>query len=117
MGITGGIGALFAGHLQTAGRERRITAIGMVATAFAAWPVAAELGFGGLAIGLMLAGVMSGPIDVALLTLRQSRTDPQQLGRVMSISMSLNLAGFPLGSAVAGWQLRHRHRPPSSSPA
>jgi predicted MFS family arabinose efflux permease len=64
--------------------------------------VAAEFGFGGLAIGLMLAGVMSGPIDVALLTLRQRRTDPQQLGRVMSISMSLNLAGFPLGSALAG---------------
>jgi predicted MFS family arabinose efflux permease len=68
----------------------------------AAWPVAAEFGFGGLAIGLMLAGVMSGPIDVALLTLRQRRTDPQQLGRVLSISMSLNLAGFPLGSAIAG---------------
>jgi len=36
------------------------------------------------------------------LTLRQRRTDPRQLGRVLSISMSLNLAGFPLGSAVAG---------------
>lgn len=102
MGIAGGIGALFAGHIRTTGRERHIMAIGMVITALAAWPVAAEFGFGGLAIGLMLAGVMSGPIDVALLTLRQRRTDPQQLGRVMSISMSLNLAGFPLGSALAG---------------
>ncbi|MDH1270471.1 MFS transporter [Rhizobium pusense] len=102
MGIAGGIGALLAGHLRTTGRERHVMAIGMIITAFAAWPVAAEFGFGGLAIGLMLAGVMSGPIDVALLTLRQRRTDPQQLGRVMSISMSLNLAGFPLGSAIAG---------------
>ncbi len=102
MGIAGGIGALLAGHLRTTGRERHIMAIGMVITALAAWPVAAEFGFGGLAIGLMLAGVMSGPIDVAMLTLRQRRTDPQQLGRVMSISMSLNLAGFPLGSAIAG---------------
>ncbi len=102
MGIAGGISALLAGHLRTTGRERHIMAIGMVITALAAWPVAAEFGFGGLAIGLMLAGVMSGPIDVALLTLRQRRTDPQQLGRVMSISMSLNLAGFPLGSALAG---------------
>ena len=102
IGIAGGIGALLAGHLRTTGRERHIMAIGMVITALAAWPVAAEFGFGGLAIGLMLAGVMSGPIDVALLTLRQRRTDPQQLGRVMSISMSLNLAGFPLGSALAG---------------
>lgn len=102
MGLAGGIGALLAGHLRTAGRERHVMAIGMVVTALAAWPVAAEFGFGGLAIGLMLAGVMAGPIDVALLTLRQRRTDPQQLGRVMSISMSLNIAGFPLGSAIAG---------------
>nr|WP_275982810.1 MFS transporter [Ochrobactrum sp. BTU2] len=102
MGIAGGVGALLAGHLRTTGRERHIMAIGMVITALAAWPVAAEFGFGGLAIGLMLAGVMAGPIDVALLTLRQRRTDPQQLGRVMSISMSLNLSGFPLGSAIAG---------------
>ncbi|HVZ08310.1 MFS transporter [Rhodopila sp.] len=102
MGIAGGIGALSAGRLRTAGRERHVMAIGMVVTALAAWPVAAEFGLGGLAIGLMLAGVMSGPIDVALLTLRQRRTDTRQLGRVISISMSLNLAGFPLGSALAG---------------
>lgn len=102
MGVAGGVGALLAGHLRTTGRERHIMAVGMVLTALAAWPVAAEFGFGGLAIGLMLAGVVSGPIDVALLTLRQRRTDPHQLGRVLSISMSLNLAGFPLGSAVAG---------------
>lgn len=102
MGIAGGVGALFAGHLRTAGRERHIMAAGMIVTALAAWPVAAEFGFGGLAVGLMLAGIMSGPIDVALLTLRQRRTDPRQLGRVMSISMSLNVSGFPLGSALAG---------------
>ena len=77
-------------------------AAGMMLTALAAWPIAAEFGFGGLAVGLMLAGVVSGPIDVALLTLRQRRTDPRQLGRVLSISMSLNLAGFPLGAAAAG---------------
>jgi hypothetical protein len=58
----------------------------MVITALAAWPVAAESGYGRLAVGLILAGVVSGPIDVALLTLRQCRTDPQQLGRIMSIS-------------------------------
>ncbi|CEJ15890.1 enterobactin exporter EntS [bacterium YEK0313] len=102
MGVAGGIGALAAGHLSTTGRERPVMAIGMIVTALAAWPVAAEFGFGGLAIGLMLAGLVAGPIDVALLTLRQRRTDPSQLGRVMSISMSLNVAGFPLGSALAG---------------
>lgn len=102
MGITGGVGALFAGHMRITGRERRVMAAGMVVTAFAAWPVAAEFGFGGLILGLTLAGMVSGPISVAVLTLRQRRTEPQQLGRVMSISMSLNTAGFPLGSAIAG---------------
>ncbi|WP_244563611.1 MFS transporter [Ensifer aridi] len=102
VGIAGSVGALLAGHFRTTGRERHVMAAGMVVTAFAAWPIATEFGFGGLVIGLMLAGVTSGPIDVALLTLRQRRTDPQQLSRVMSISMSLNSAGFPLGSAIAG---------------
>lgn len=102
MGVAGGVGALLAGHLRTTGRERHVMAAGMVVTALAAWPVAAEFGFGGLAIGLMLAGLVAGPVDVALLTLRQRRTDPRQLGRVLSISMSLNAAGYPLGSALAG---------------
>ncbi len=102
MGLAGGIGALLAGHLRTAGRERPVMAIGMAVTALAAWPVAARFGLGGLVAGLMLTGLVAGPIDVALLTLRQRRTEPHQLGRILSISMSLNLAGFPLGSALAG---------------
>lgn len=56
--------------LRTTVRKRHIMAIGMLITALAAWPVAAGLGFGGPAISLMLAGVISGPIDLALLTLR-----------------------------------------------
>lgn len=101
MGLAGGVGALAAGHLRTAGRERPVMAAGMALTALAAWPVAA-FGVGGLVAGLMLVGLASGPIDVALLTLRHRRTDPRQLGRVLSISMSLNLAGTPVGSALAG---------------
>lgn len=102
MGIAGGAAALLAGHLRTAGRERPVMAAGMIVTALGVWPVAAVFGFGGLAVGLLLVGAASGPIDVALLTLRQRRTDPRQLGRVLSISLGLNMAGFPLGSAIAG---------------
>ena len=102
MGVAGGVGSLFAGHLRTEGREWAVMAVGMAVTALAAWPIAAHLGFGGLVLGLMLVGLVSGPIDVGVLTLRQRRTDPRQLGRVLAISMSLNLAGFPLGSAAAG---------------
>ncbi|KWC18206.1 MFS transporter [Burkholderia ubonensis] len=102
VGTAGGVGALLAGHLRTVDRECRIMAVGMAVTATAAWPVAGEFGLGGLVAALIVVGIASGPIDVALLTLRQRRTDPRQLGRVMSISMSLNVAGFPIGSAIAG---------------
>jgi MFS family permease len=102
LGLVGGIAALIAGHRRIAGREREVMAIGMLVTALAAWPIAAEFGLAGLAIGLMLVGAAAGPIDVGVLTLRQRRTDPAELGRVLSVSMSLNMSGGPLGSALAG---------------
>jgi MFS family permease len=101
-GIAGGLGALVAGQIRVAGRERRAMALGMLATGFATWPIAASFRLGGLVVGLMLVGAVSGPIDVAVLTLRQRRTDSAKLGRVMSVSISLNVAGAPLGSAIAG---------------
>lgn len=102
LGLVGGITALIAGHLRAAGRERRLMVLGMLATALAAWPVSAEFGLVGLTAGLMVVGGAAGPIDVGVLTLRQRRTDPAELGRVVSISMSLNMSGGPLGSALAG---------------
>lgn len=102
LGFVGGSAALIAGHLRVAGRERRLMAIGMLVTAAAAWPISATFGLAGLAVGLMLIGAAAGPIDVGVLTLRQRRTDPGELGRVLSVSMSLNLVGGPLGSALGG---------------
>ena len=102
LGLVGGIAALIAGHVRTAGRERCVMAIGMFVTALAAWPIAGEFGLIGLIVGLMLVGASAGPIDVGVLTLRQRRTDPAELGRVLSVSMSLNIAGEPIGSALGG---------------
>jgi hypothetical protein len=51
-----------------------------------------------LAAGLLVTGVR----DIAMFSLRQRAIDPAWLGRAMSISMSLNMLGFPLGSALAG---------------
>ena len=106
-GAAAGLGALIAGRLRTTRRERALMAIGMLVTALAVWPVAAEFGLGGLIAGLLLAGAIEGPVDVALLTLRQRRTDPSEFGRVLSVSMSLNVAGLPIGSAVAGLLIVH----------
>jgi predicted MFS family arabinose efflux permease len=102
LGLVGGVAALVAGHWRTAGRERGVIALGMLATALALWPFAACLGLAGLAFAMMLVGAAAGPIDVGVLTLRQRRTDPRELGRVLSVSMSLNMAGGPLGSALGG---------------
>ncbi len=102
-GIAGGIGALVAGHLRTMGRERGVMALGMIVTALACWPLAPAFGFIGLLLALIIMGAVSGPVDVGLLTLRQRRTDPAKLGRVLSVSMSLNVAGFPIGSALGGF--------------
>jgi hypothetical protein len=102
LGMVGGIAALVAGHRRTAGRERKVMAFGMLVTAAGAWPIGAEFGLIGLVSGMMLVGAAAGPVDVGVLTLRQRRTDAGELGRVLSISMSLNMAGGPLGSALAG---------------
>jgi hypothetical protein len=50
----------------------------------------------------LLAGLVAGPIDVGVLTLRQRCTDPADLGRVLAVSMSLNMSGFPIGTALGG---------------
>jgi hypothetical protein len=51
------------------------------------------------------AGLINGPLDIALFTLRQRRTDPAWMGRAFTISMNLNFAGFPIGAALAGVML------------
>ncbi|WP_206020728.1 MFS transporter [Roseococcus sp. SYP-B2431] len=105
IGVAGGLGALLMGRVRMAGRERLFIAGGMLAAGLAICPVASFFGLAGLVLGLMAVGALAGPIDVGLLTLRQRRTDPAELGRVLSVSMSLNFAGFPIGTAVAGWLL------------
>jgi predicted MFS family arabinose efflux permease len=101
-GVAGAAGALAAGRTVRPGREVATMALCMAATALAVWPLAALGGVAGLGLGLALTGLLAGPIDVSVLTLRQRRTDPALLGRVMAVSMSLNLAGFPIGAAMGG---------------
>ncbi len=106
-GLAGGLGALYAGHLRTVGRERLFIAIGTLATAVAIFPVSASFGLAGLAVGLVLVGFLEGPVDVGVLSLRQRRTDPAWLGRVLAVSMSFNMSGLPVGSAIGGILIVH----------
>jgi MFS family permease len=101
-GLTGGVGAVATGHMGAMNRERSIIVFGILGTAIAIYPVSASFGLAGLVSGLALVGFFSGPIDVGVLTLRQRRTDPAWLGRAIAVSMSLNLSGLPIGSALGG---------------
>jgi hypothetical protein len=101
-GVASGIGALISGHIGLFGREVRGMTIGMVVTALAVASAAAGSGLPVLAFALLLAGLMAGPIDVGVLTLRQRRTGPAHLGRVLAVSMSLNTSGLPIGTVLGG---------------
>ncbi len=101
-GIAGGIGALMAGRIRTQGRERAMLVWPMVgmtvaATALLVSPTLAVL-FGAMAVQ----GFLNGPLDVALFTLRQRRTDPAWMGRAFAVSMALNFSGYPVGAAIGG---------------
>jgi MFS family permease len=102
LGAAGLASALITGRLRTNGRERQLIVaailIGAVATALL--PLAGSLGVVFVAVALM--GCATGPFDVGLFTLRQRRTDPAWFGRAFAVSMSLNSAGNPIGSALAG---------------
>jgi MFS family permease len=101
-GLAGIPSALIFGRFNTDGRERLVMgvsdlvgglAVGMLAFAGNAWLVAAAM---------LLAGLSNGPFDVCMFSLRQRRTDPAWFGRAFAVSMGLNWAGQPLGSALSG---------------
>ena len=102
MGVTGGIGALAAGRWRIAGLERTILALGMAGYAFTAVFVLVSPTLAVIILTVALQGVINGPMDVALFTLRQRRTDPAWLGRAFAVSMSLNFLGYPIGAALGG---------------
>jgi MFS family permease len=101
-GIVGVATGLLAGRMDTRGREVRLFAAPMVGFV----PALAVLlipGLGPLVLSMAIMGVVNGPMDVAMFTLRQRRTDPAWMGRAFAISMAFNFAGFPVGAAIAGW--------------
>jgi hypothetical protein len=55
-----------------------------------------------LVLGVVLVGLGSSVMDVALFSLRQRVTDPAWFGRAFAVSMHLNYSGIPVGSALSG---------------
>lgn len=101
-GLSTVVAGVFAGRINTEGRERILVMVGMAIAAAGAVLLAVAGGAPALALGMILTGVSSAPIDLGLFALRQRRTDPAWFGRVIAISMSLNFLGYPIGSALAG---------------
>ena len=102
MGAGGLVAAVVAGRMSTLGRERQLIfgAILINCVAIAILPFAGSLAI--VAVAVVVLGVSTGPLDIALFTLRQRRTDPAWFGRAFAVSMSVNYIGSPIGSAVAG---------------
>ncbi len=60
------------------------------------------LGLAVLVVEALLVGVLWGPMDIALFTVRQRRTDRAWMGRAFAVSMAFNFLGVPIGAAIAG---------------
>ena len=102
-GVTGGIGALAAGRWRLQGRERPLLVWPMLLTGRRRGGDADLADAPGRDPGAMaFQGLLNGPMDVALFTLRQRRTDPAWMGRAFAVSMSLNFLGYPIGAAIGG---------------
>lgn len=103
LGVTGFLAVFFMGRVSTRGRERVFLAVAMLGQALA---FAIALFSGGhaelVALAMLVLGLATGPFDVTLFTVRQRRTDPAWMGRAFAVSMALNFAGFPVGSAIGG---------------
>lgn len=97
-----GVGAgLLAGRMDMRGREARLFSAPMVGfvPAFALLLVP---GIGPIVLSMAIMGILNGPMDVAMFTLRQRRTDSAWMGRAFAISMAFNFSGWPVGAAIAG---------------
>jgi predicted MFS family arabinose efflux permease len=110
-GVAGMIAALVAGRVDSRGREWDLLVLPMGAIAVAdllllagagASPATAATGIALVAASLALSGLLNGPMDIGLFTIRQRRTDPEWMGRAFAVSMGFNFIGYPIGTAVAG---------------
>ena len=102
-GIAGFISVMLVGRVSSRGREMVFLAGSMLGMAIAfAIVLAGSANPFIVALGMLAVGIANGPFDVALFTVRQRRTDPAWMGRAFAVSMALNFAGFPIGSALGG---------------
>ena len=110
-GISGMVTAIIFGRMDTRGREWSLLVFPMLiivpAVALLLPPAVIDgldpvVGLLFLAGWAVIVGIANGPLDIALFTIRQRRTDPAWTGRAFAVSMAMNFIGFPIGAAVGG---------------
>lgn len=111
-GIAGVVSVFVFGRVDSRGREWQMLVYPMLPAApltalllLAGSPQAVAAPLTGLAVlcaSQLVLGLLGGPMDIALFTIRQRRTDPAWIGRAFAVSMALNFVGFPIGAALAG---------------
>jgi MFS family permease len=101
-GLTGTGSALVWGRLDSRGRERAMLVVPILALAVLSAVLLVSTELVVLLAYMAIAGLLLGPTDIALFTLRQRRTDPAWTGRAFAVSMSFNYLGIPIGSLIAG---------------
>ena len=109
-GISGMASAFLFGRMDTRGREWALLVwptLGVVPAMLLLLLAAGQgdlvpLGIALLVAEALLLGLLAGPMDIALFTVRQRRTEPAWMGRAFAVSMAFNFLGVPIGAAVAG---------------
>jgi len=109
-GISGMASSFLFGRMDTRGREWALLVLptlGVVPAMLLMLVAAGQndlvpLGIALLAGHSLLMGLLAGPMDIALFTVRQRRTEPAWMGRAFAVSMAFNFLGVPIGAAVAG---------------
>jgi MFS family permease len=101
-GLCGMLTGLWFGRLDSHGREKGWLVWSMLGSGVAFAILLANLSIPALLLAMAVTGLLNGPLDIALFTIRQRRTDPAWLGRAIAVSASLNFSGYPFGSALTG---------------
>ena len=101
-GLAGIASAVAFGGVDSRNRERMMLALPMVAMSVAIGILLFRATLPLMLFVTAIIGLVQGPLDIALFTLRQRRTEAAWTGRAFAISMSINFLGYPIGSLVAG---------------
>jgi len=106
-GLAGITSAVAFGRVDSRDRERAMLALPMAAIAISVSLIIFRSDLAMLLVIMVIYGALQSPMDIALFTLRQRRTESAWMGRAFAVSFSFNYLGFPLGAAFAGVAAAH----------